>query len=73
MTSDQFLIARLTSLAEITHISAPRWSRYIRGVISPRESTINEAAAALKMSPPDLLAAIQRRRQCLAKAARLTR
>ena len=68
MTSDEFLIARLTFLAEITHISAPRWSRYIRGVISPRESTINTAAEALHMTPPALLAAMQRRRECLAKA-----
>jgi transcriptional regulator with XRE-family HTH domain len=65
MTRDEFLAARLCDLARITGIGSPRWSRYLRGTISPSTSTLQRAAAKLGMSKSELVEALEAKRSCL--------
>lgn len=68
MSPEQFQTAKLSSLAVLTGISSPRWSRYIRGKSSFRETTLTRAARQLNMKPSELLEAIHQRREGLMRA-----
>jgi hypothetical protein len=62
MNLEDFQQIKLVRLEKLTGISSPRWSKYIRGIISFRETTLLKAAVQLKMTPVELLEAIHQRR-----------